>query len=114
MGYIPGMGALPDICARLPGGAQRPRVSAYISGTSALPDIYARLPEGECIYIRQSTRAWDITNMLHFLHFALFNLPSQIKHSLCLYSWGYLWVYILTCSLLKNHSLGIKLGCFML
>ena len=66
------MSALPDIHARLPGGAQRPRASAYISG----------------IYIRQSTRAWDITNMLYFLHFALFNLPSQIKHLLCLYSWG--------------------------
>ena len=27
--YIPGTGALPDICARLPRGAWRPRVSAY-------------------------------------------------------------------------------------
>ena len=63
---------------------------SYIPGASALPDIYARCArEGECVYIRQGTRAWDITNMLHFLHFALFNLPSQIKHSLCLYSWGY-------------------------
>ena len=42
-----------------------------------------------CVYIRQSTRAWDIANMLHFLYLALFNLPSHIKHSLCLYSWGY-------------------------
>ena len=45
-------------------------------------------PEGKCVYIRQGMRAWDITNMLHFLHSALLNLPCQTKHLLCLYSWG--------------------------
>ena len=50
---------------------------SYIPGTSALPDNYACMaargraaPEGECVYIGQGTRAWDITNMLHFLHSA--------------------------------------------
>ena len=28
-------------------------------------------PEGQCVYIRQGMRAWDITNMLHFPHSAL-------------------------------------------
>ena len=36
-------------------------------------------PEGECGYIRQSTSAWDITNMLHFLYSALLNLPSELS-----------------------------------
>ena len=37
--YIPGAGALPDIYARLPGGARRPRASAYISGKARGPGI---------------------------------------------------------------------------
>ena len=45
---IPGTSALPDIYARLPKGAQRPRASAYIC-------------------IRQGMSAWDITNMLYTL-----------------------------------------------
>ena len=30
MGYVPGAGALPDICAWLPGDARHLRASAYI------------------------------------------------------------------------------------
>ena len=37
--YIPGAGALPDIYARLPEGARRPRASAYISGKARGPGI---------------------------------------------------------------------------
>ena len=49
---------------------------SYIPGVRDLPDMHARLPEGtapkgECAYIGQSMIAWDITNMLHFLHSAL-------------------------------------------
>ena len=39
-----------------------------------------KVPEGKCVYIRQSTSAWDLTNMLHFLYSALFNQPSLTKH----------------------------------
>ena len=46
-------------------------------------------PESECLYIRQSMSAWDITNMLHFLYSRLLNLPSLTKHLLLLYSWGF-------------------------
>ena len=40
-------------------------------------------PEGECVYIRQSTSAWDITNMLHFP--VLERLPNLSKVSLVVF-----------------------------
>ena len=66
---------------------------SYNTGKSALPDIYARArgraaPEGECVYIRQSTSACVITNMLHFRHSK--NLPKLDSNiSASLYSNGY-------------------------
>ena len=63
-GYIPGLGALPDVCTRLPTGVQHPRASAHISGKARGP------------------RAWDITNMLHFLHSTFLNL-CPVNLSIC-------------------------------
>ena len=41
----------------------------YIPGAGALPDMFTWL----------LASAWDITNMLHFLLFALSNLPSELR-----------------------------------
>ena len=42
---------------------------SYNTAKSALLDIIiCTTPEGECVYIRQSTSAYVITNMLHFQH----------------------------------------------
>ena len=46
---------------------------SYNTGKSLLPDIHTT-PEGECVYIRQSTSACVITNMLYFRHSK--NLPK--------------------------------------
>ena len=46
------------------------------------------VPEGECIYIRQSTSACVITNMLHFQHSKI--CPNFMAVSVSLYSNGYL------------------------
>ena len=44
MGYIPGAGALPDVCTRLPGVAQRPRAShIYQAGHECLEYNYVIL-----------------------------------------------------------------------
>ena len=41
---------------------------SYNTGKSALPDIHTQRPWASCVYIRQSTLACVITNMLHFRH----------------------------------------------
>ena len=53
---------------------------SYNTGKNALPDIYARCPRGECVYIRQSTLACVITNMLLFQHYKICpNLKSTTQ-----------------------------------
>ena len=96
---------------------------SYNTGKSALPDIHTwcprahsargrTAPEGECIYIRQSTSACVITNMLHFWHSQ--NLPKPEGHcSAFLYTVGcgfWLWVLVMMfvwwfC--LENHHTNI-------
>ena len=42
--------------------------------------IYTHSPKGECVYIRQSTSACLITNMLHFQHYKISpNLKSTAR-----------------------------------
>ena len=73
--------------------------NSYTTGTSAFcTEPEGRRPEGECVYIRQSTSACGITNMLHFQ--ALQNLPKPGCFLLAyLYNnryWFRLWCFILT------------------
>ena len=52
---------------------------SYNTGKSTLLD----LPKAECVYIKQSTSAYVITNMLHFQHSKIFpKLTADISASL--------------------------------